>query len=167
MINLAEEVKKTSDDLYADWEDKEAAAYEQIETPMEMRKFEIEPKAEKTWGDINKDSTLGNLSMSEVLAISMGEEYFTSVVALRAMMPNKVIGKYFFPQSLTEAVYRKKASTLAISNSKDGFLRRILVSRFVHKGYDYSSREEGAKEDQKIIWNPFVRKKKKNDQVLV
>ena len=45
MINLPEQ--KTSSDLYADWEDKAAEAYEQIDTPMEMRKFEIEPKAEK------------------------------------------------------------------------------------------------------------------------
>lgn len=163
---MAEEEKPVDPQLYADWEDKEAAQSEQFENPLEMRKWEVEPDAKGKWEDVNKDSVFGNLGISEMLGINMGEDFMTSIEALRAMMPNDLIAFYFFPVSMTEASKRKKSSTLALSLSKDGFLRQILQTRFVQKGYDYRQTPVD-KEESKPSPFFFLRKKKKKTSEMI
>lgn len=144
-----------------DLEDKNANQPTDIEDTLQMQKWETEPEAVKEHADINKDTVLGNLDTVEMVAINLGEEFITSMTALRSMMNNDALAEYFFPMELINSQLRAKASILALSNSKDGFLRKLKVTRQVFKGYGIESFDKGLQDtSSKIKWNPFAKHKK-------
>ncbi len=155
------EAKIAQDLSVNDFEDTNANQPTDIEDDLQMRKWETEPEAIKQHKDINKDTVLGNLSSVEMVAINLGEEFITSMTALRSMMNDAALAEYFFPMELIESQLRAKASILALSNSKDGFLRKLKVTRQVYKGYGIDSFDKGTQEtSSNIKWNPFAKPKK-------
>ena len=155
------EAKIAQDISVADLEDTNANQPNDIEDNLQMQKWETEPAAIKEHEDINKDTVLGNLSSVEMVAINLGEEFITSMTALRSMMNNEDIAEYFFPMELIKSQLRAKASILALSNSKEGFLRKLKVTRQVLKGYGIEAFDKGMQESSKNIkWNPFSKSKK-------
>lgn len=107
-----------------------------IQDGLAMRKWETEPEAKDKWDDITKDNVLGNLEKYELGSILMGEEFMTSLEALRSLLPSKIVSDYYFPDSMSNSILRKKASLLALSNSKDGFLRRLNVTKILSQRQD-------------------------------
>ena len=155
------EAKIAQDLSITDFEDTNANQPTDIEDNLQMQKWETEPEAIKEHADINKDTVLGNLNTVEMTAIILGEEFITSMTALRSMMNNETLAEYFFPKELIDSQLRAKASILALSNSKDGFLRRLKVTRQVFKGYGIEAFDKGMQDStQKIKWNPFAKPKK-------
>ncbi|KKN48626.1 hypothetical protein LCGC14_0651250 [marine sediment metagenome] len=153
---------KIAQDLsVVDFEDVDGNKPEDIESTLQMQKWETEPEAVKEHADINKDTVLGNLDNVEMVAINLGEEFITSMTALRSMMNDEDIAEYFFPKELILSQLRAKASILALSNSKEGFLRKLKVTRQVFKGYGIEAFDKGMQEtSSKIKWNPFTKTKK-------
>ena len=154
-----EEYEQTLDDYQLE----ELEKQEFIETQLELRKWEIEPNAKSIWADINKDSVLGNLEMSEMLSIRIGEDFYGALEALRSLQSHPSVADYFLPDQLLQSILRKKSSTLSLSNSKSGFLRRLLVSKFMFKGYDYPAQKDDLSFQPKPSkWN-FLKKKKQDN----
>jgi len=151
--------------------DNEVPDDEVVTNQLEMTQWQIDPVARKKWGDINKDNSLGNLSEGEMIRILAGEDHISSILSLRSQMPTKQVAEYFFPTTIIDAVYRKKASVLALSNSKKGFLRQLMHTQIIKKnlGYNPFTDEGEPQEEQKPQLNFFQKmfKKKKKPQGLL
>jgi len=121
-----------------------------IDNQLKLRQWEIEPYAQKGWDDISKDSVLGNLDFGQSVAISLGEDFYSCLEALRSIQSNEYVANYFLPDSLLDSVLRKKASILALSNSKEGFLRKLL--RTTLSGKSISFEDDGEIKFQPKFW---------------
>ena len=81
---------------------------------------------------------------------------------LKFLQNDPRVGNFFFPDELLKGIARKQAYILNISNSKQGFLRRLLQSRFTYKGYDVNQ-PDNLDFKPKGSWNPFKKKKAQPD----
>ena len=112
---------------------------------LEFEKWKLDPDARKQFTDINKDSLLGNLNGSEMTTIYLGENCHVGIKALHGMMASdKRVQDYFLSNELMSFMVRKKASILALSNSKDGFRVKVIQSKFLYKETS-DSKGEGDK----------------------
>ena len=104
---------------------------------LEMVKWETEPQAKQTYDDINKDSVHGNLTEIELNVLLFGEDFISGIASLKSLINDPVIGNYFLPDNITQGILRTKGSLLALSNSREGFFRKLKASRILKKELSY------------------------------
>lgn len=154
----------------ADFEEKEAEQEAIVDTPIEMEMWQSIPKAEKDFPEINKDWLTANLETSEMFAISMNNELHNSIVAMKASLKaqwkdftesdKEMMAVFFLPGDLTQAPKRRIYSILALSNSKDGFWRKLSRTRLIQKGFQYDEKEKEETRNLNLIPFGLFRKKK-------
>ena len=115
-----------------------------VASNLELEKYKLDPKAEKKFSDINKDSVLGNLNKAEMIELKFIESYYAGMQAIKNQLPFEV-SEFFVPDSVKEPALRRKGSTLALSNSKDGFRLKIIASKFLHKSTSESKETDESK----------------------
>ncbi|GAG10458.1 unnamed protein product, partial [marine sediment metagenome] len=76
--------------------------------------FMVEPEAKKKWAQISKDMSSGNLKEIEVMTTKYNEKLVGILEALKV------------DDSITDIFRRKVNVDLALSLSRDGFLRKNL-----------------------------------------
>ena len=148
-----------------DLELRQTETKEYFESTLELDKWKIEPSAKIRWDDINKDTVFGNLTEGELYSILINEDVIAGITAMASMIKNMPMGKkvsnYYFPPELIDSILRKKFSLLTLSNSKDGFLRKLDKTRVVVKGYEELSKKTSPK--PKGGFN-FLRKKEETKE---
>ena len=152
-------------------EDKQTEQEAMIDSPIEMEMFQWNPKAEKTCPDINSDCLGGNIDENEEFTISMNNELHNSIVGMKASLKaqwkdlnledKESIAVFFLPDDLVQAPKRRISSMLALSNSKDGFWRKLSRTRFIQRGFQY---DDNKQDEKNLSWIPFLNKKKKRPQ---
>jgi hypothetical protein len=154
-----------SDTISRDYMDNiEAAELQNEENPnyvttnLEFQKWKIDPVARGKFEDINKDSVLANLNKSEMLEIKFIEAAYAGMVAIKNQFPFG-IRDFFVPDEVKEPALRRKYSTLALSNSKDGFRLKIDQSKILYK-----TTSESKESEQKKSGFNFLNRKAKTTQ---
>lgn len=121
---------------------------------LDFEKWKIDPEGKKSFDDINKDSVLANISKSEMLELKFIEAFYIGCEAIHHQFG--IFGDFFLPKQVKDPALRKKYSTLALSNSKDGFRLKIIQSKLLFK----STSESKESSEKKSGWNFLNRKKK-------
>jgi|TARA_Y100000310_G_C20648566_1_gene798062 hypothetical protein len=158
---------------FAHTEDKQEELESPIDNSIELEMFQWNPKAEKSFPDINSDWLAGNINENEEFSINMNNELHNSIVAMKSGLKaqwkdlnnedKESIATFFLPSDLIQAPKRRIYSILALSNSKDGFWRKLSRTRYIQRGFQY---EDNKQEEKNLSWIPFLSRKRKKQQEM-
>lgn len=150
-----------AEDKFKDWEeDKEdKQAMEFLENNLDYEKYLLDPKAEASWLDVNKDLELGNIEDWEHQAILNQEKTLRGLMGIKQSIGNDKIAELFVPEDLLKLYRRMPAFTLALSLSKFGFLQKL--KRSFEKKQTLEAKGMGEEIQYKNDWG--WRKKKKTE----
>lgn len=84
-------------------------------TPLELGQWTCDPDAQEDYPDLSKDEYLGNLDNSEYRKLTQDDE----LIGILMDSPE-------FFEGLLPVCIRRRKSSLAMSNSKAGFARKLL-----------------------------------------
>lgn len=156
----------------ADFEDKQVEQEMLVENPIEMEMFQWNPKAEKSFPEINSDWLGGNINENEEFSINMNNELHNSIVGMKASLKaqwkdfndndKESIAVFFLPDDLVQAPKRRIYSMLALSNSKEGFWRKLSRTKFIQRGFQYD--DVHKQDERQLSWIPFLNRKKRRPQ---
>lgn len=143
-----------------DYTESNVETAQKFEDNLQMKQWMTEPEAKKSWDDINKDMTTGNLAKSEIESITMYEQANTALIAIRNGLP-QTVANILFPFHLVEINRRKIAQICALSLSKSGFLRIIEASKIIRKDISFGqendfNRGEFTPKEKELDWNEAV-----------